>query len=524
MRVVFRTDASTKIGAGHVMRCLALAAELRARGAEVQFVCRSHDGHLADAIQGFGIHVHLLPIAAGRGTGVYEDAGGQYASWLDADWQQDVAQTQHAIGKGRLDWVVVDHYALDAKWEAKIRTYASNVMVIDDLADRHHDCDLLLDQNFHEDAGNRYRNLVPAHCDVLLGGRFALLRSEFAEQRARRRARDGRLQKILVLMGGADPRNVTARIIGALKQLQVPGLEHVIVVGAANRHTDSINEACRALPNASVILSAQNIASLLDEASLCIGAGGVSVWERFCLGVPGVVIPIAANQVASVHALAQVGKLLCLEETGALEQAIVRTVSMLASDPLLMTHLEHAGFSLVDGRGVTRVAGRMMGPFLRLRRAEPMDRDPMLRWRNAEVTRRHSADPSLIHADTHTQWFTRSLCDDSSVLLIAEIDSDPVGVLRFDFADGSATVSVYLVPERHGQGLGAALLKSGVDWIRASRPDTRVLRGHILASNIASANAFIDAGFSRNRFVYERDVYARADDRSASHEGSLMLG
>ena len=175
MNVVIRTDASLAIGAGHVMRCLSLADGLRSTGASVHFVCRLHDGHLCKLIQRRGYGVHSL---AKPSPSIKMDASSNYLSWLGANCRKDAAETIAVIDSfgSRPDWLIVDHYALSSDWEKCVRASVRRVMVIDDLADRKHDCDLLLDQNLYDDPDTRYAGIVPEHCQLLIGPRFALLR------------------------------------------------------------------------------------------------------------------------------------------------------------------------------------------------------------------------------------------------------------------------------------------------------------------------------------------------------------
>lgn len=174
---VFRTDASLDIGTGHVMRCLALAQALRARGATCQFVCRDSPGNLITMVRERGFTVAPLPQSAGG------DAGS-----CDSDWMRDAEQTVAALRGHTAQWMIVDHYALDARWERVVRPVCRQLMVIDDLANRPHECEILLDQNLHSQAEPRYRALTPASCKHLLGPVHALLSSAFDQPATRARS------------------------------------------------------------------------------------------------------------------------------------------------------------------------------------------------------------------------------------------------------------------------------------------------------------------------------------------------
>ena len=186
--IVFRTDASLAIGTGHVMRCLTLADALRERGARSHFICRTHDGHLIEHIRAHGHQVSALPATASTSMTSNTDNSTAHAHWLGVDWASDALDTLTVLQGLRTDWLVVDHYALDARWEKKLRHGCQRLLVIDDLADRPHDCELLLDQNLGRLASD-YDRSVPVSCTVLAGPQHALLRPEFADWRYRSLAR-----------------------------------------------------------------------------------------------------------------------------------------------------------------------------------------------------------------------------------------------------------------------------------------------------------------------------------------------
>jgi UDP-2,4-diacetamido-2,4,6-trideoxy-beta-L-altropyranose hydrolase len=169
-------------------------------------------------------------------------------------------------------------------------------MVIDDLADRAHDCDLLLDQNYYRDAESRYNVLVPDHCRCFLGPRFALLRREFREMRKQTVPRPGRIQRLFIFFGGTDPTGETLKALAALREWRRPDIAADIVVGSGNPRRDEIMEACTRLPQVAFHCQVDNIAALMARADLAIGAGGTASWERCSLGLPVILIVVAPNQ------------------------------------------------------------------------------------------------------------------------------------------------------------------------------------------------------------------------------------
>ena len=289
MKIAFRADASISIGSGHVMRCLTLAEALKERGIRVRFVCRELEGNLCELIEARGFEVLRL----GPDSVSWEKDANDTATTL-ADWE-------------KLDWLIVDHYALDGRWESKLREAAKKIMVIDDLADRAHDCDILLDQNYYSDMEARYDGLVPAHCLKLLGPKYALLRTEFRKARESLKKRDGTIKRLLIFFGGSDPTNETAKAIEAVKLLGRPEIAIDVVVGNSNPNRGEIKRLCESMPNTTFHCQVDNMAGLMTEADLSIGAGGSATWERCCLGLPAIVLSLAANQVKIAKGAAAAG-------------------------------------------------------------------------------------------------------------------------------------------------------------------------------------------------------------------------
>ncbi len=298
--IIFRVDASVTMGTGHVMRCLTLAEEAKEAGAEIYFLTREHDGHLCHVMQEKGYHVYRLPVLQ---TATISNPTA-HDSWLGASVNDDIIACseilQSLVHTGiAIDVLVVDHYALDERWEKEMRRYVDAIVVIDDIADRKHDCDVLVDQNLYDDPEKRYRGKVPQHCRMLLGTEYAILRKEFREARQYARVRSS-LQHILVFYGGADPTNETEKALCALQEFQKQFPDHDVtidvVVGSANPHKASIKKVSESTKNCTYHENISYMAELMLKADLALGAGGTTTWERCALGLPAIVTVIAENQ------------------------------------------------------------------------------------------------------------------------------------------------------------------------------------------------------------------------------------
>ena len=362
MKILFRTDASVQIGAGHVSRCLVLAENLRGQGAKCTFVCRDLQGHLGAEITARGFELIMLP--AGGPAETHADATrgrAQYADWLGADPATDVAQTLDAGGESGFDWCVVDHYAIGEDWERAIRRSCRHVLVIDDLCDRPHDCDLLLNQNFGKSHEARYRQMVGEKPHLLLGPHFALLRGGFATARRIKADAPGEDGRIFVCMGGMDAGNLTAGVIDVLVQSGCAGPRVDVVVGGKHPNIQMIEEKC-GRHGVNFHIQPSDLVQLMASSSLAIGTSGVMSWERCCLGLPSIAMAVADNQIEIGEELANAGAAVFLGKASPDALASLgQKVLDLMSEPGLLDGMSAAASGLVDGGGAARVTRFMVG-------------------------------------------------------------------------------------------------------------------------------------------------------------------
>jgi UDP-2,4-diacetamido-2,4,6-trideoxy-beta-L-altropyranose hydrolase len=356
VNVAIRCDASYEIGTGHVMRCLTLADQLRGMGGEVTFISREHAGNINDVIEKHGFSVHRLPFID---THSGRDFESEYARWLAVSPEKDIHDTVAWLReqKSSIDLLVVDHYALDAEWEIAARPLVSRIMVIDDLANRRHDCDLLLDQNYFEDFEGRYDGLVPDHCRLLLGPGYALLRPEFIRARSCLQKRDGVVRRVLVFFGGVDPTDETSKALRALTTLTDYELKADVVVGQTNPHRAAVEKRCRQIPGMAYHAQVDNMAELMARAGLGLGAGGVTTYERCCLGLPTLITAIAKNQIAIGKGADEHGVARYLGRSSEVTaEMIAETMTPFLKDATIGAQMAAKARALVDGHGAQRVA------------------------------------------------------------------------------------------------------------------------------------------------------------------------
>lgn len=503
MKVVFRTDASLDIGIGHVMRCLTLAEAMRTQGENCHFICREHPGHLLDNIRNRGFAVSALHKCKPDAHPL--DETGEplaHANWLGCDWGADARQTGEILSTLKPDWLVVDHYALDSRWESALRAHYGRLLVIDDLADRPHACDLLLDQNLGRAAAD-YVNLVPEHCTVLAGPRFALLRPEFAALReySLQRRRLAALSHLLITMGGVDQQNATGQVLEALKSCPLPAdCKVTVVMGSKAPWLAQVREIAATMPwPTEVRVDIADMAQVMADSDLAIGAAGSTSWERCCLGVPTLLVPIAENQKSGALALSASGAVISFQGMREVESRLVEELTLLESGQRLKLMVDAAA-SICDGRGCDRMVSvlrYLSGERLMLRRADKSDAKLLYQWANDPVTRGNAFNTEPIDWRTHQSWFRNKLENtEGCLIIIASLSTAmPCGQVRFERdEDGSWVIDYSLAPEFRGMRLGRPLLANALRFLAEVVANATVV-GKVKAGNTPSRRIFESLGF-----------------------------
>ncbi|OOF45499.1 UDP-2,4-diacetamido-2,4,6-trideoxy-beta-L-altropyranose hydrolase [Rodentibacter trehalosifermentans] len=360
MNIVFRADSSINIGSGHIMRCLTLADLLASRGHQCYFICRKHQGNLIDVIQAKGYTVFCLTLS---NQTIAENSVGKlyHSDWLGTTQEEDVKESIEQLQQNNVipDWIVVDHYALDEDWEIQLnQTYPNtSILVIDDLADRKHQCDLLLDQNLDADASKYFHQVNPIRTQALLGVGYALLRPEFAKYRnfSLKRREEPLLKEILINLGGIDKDNLTSRILFELTKANLANDVHItVVMGKTAPHIESVKKLANAYStlNIDVVVNATDMAERMANADLAIGAAGSASWERCCLGLPTLLLVLAENQkkVAKILDSSNIAEVVEVNQ-------IAKKIENLTACRL--KEMSYNAKKLIDGNGALRVVSKM---------------------------------------------------------------------------------------------------------------------------------------------------------------------
>ena len=501
--ILFRCDASLQIGSGHVMRCRTLARELRRRGSQITFLCRQQPGDLIRLLeQEFSVlALPEQPLAPSDGL----EGRDLYGAWLGCSQQQDLADCLAALkpaGSCGAQWLVVDHYGLDASWERAMREGLGSeptpqLLVIDDLADRPHICDLLLDQNFFGEATvQRYQGLVPLHCRQLQGPQYALLGSEYAQLHPLVPSRR-ELRRVLVFFGGVDPANYTCQAIKALMEPELAHLAVDVVLGLQCSHREAVEALVARRPYTTLHGPQPSLAGLIARVDLAIGAGGATTWERACLGLPSVVLPIAANQLSSSEALAAAGLIYLLLDLTDLVSALG------AIEPNLLAQSQNCQ-GLTDGWGAQRLATALLGVErpLQLKQVDRADEGLLLRWANDPQVRERSFSADHISAEAHHNWFEAGFVTlDRLQFIGSDIQGCPLGQVRFDrVADSVVTpiaeIDISVDRSAQGRGVGGELLRLALRALENSWGSAVMAQAAVLETNNASRALFVRSGFS----------------------------
>lgn len=318
MNILIYADASHDIGTGHVMRCLALADFLKEKGCYIIFMTNTF------------LPGNMSPLITSKGYKIVEPSIGNIPTGTDL--------------------LIVDNYSIDEKFEAAARQRAKSIMVIDDLANRKHDCDILLDQNLYNNSERRYEGLVPKHCCLVLGSKYAILRDEFSQERKILRKRDGRVNRILVNFGGIDHVDMTSKVLDLLKNYKI---DVDVVMGKSSPHLDKVAAVCSRNNHFNLHVNTSEMAKLIAEADMAIAAGGTSVWERCCLGLPSIIVAIADNQVEISENLAENN--LCFYagfySDDKIEQKISKLLDFCVNNPIMLKKQSEKSTLLLDGKG-----------------------------------------------------------------------------------------------------------------------------------------------------------------------------
>lgn len=484
--LLIRADATTAIGIGHVMRMLALAQAWADRGGKVELLGRIEAPGLTERLKEAGVLVRPL-------ESIHPHPG-------------DLRSLLSVIKASPPTWITLDGYHFDQHYQAEVHGLGSRVLVVDDMG--HHPAykaDLLLNQNLA--AENLPYNAPGAH--LLLGPRYALLRREFRHAAPSDR-RAGSAKRILVSAGGADTAGLTPLLLDALACSGRTDFEARVICGPANPHREELTQKAQALPfPAKIISPGADMPNHMGWAELAFCAAGSTCWELARMGVPMLAFVVAHNQRGVLEGLVQAGLAVDGGTMGHLaSKAIANTLCALADDAVRLSSLSEGARELIDGQGAPRVVETMSPTLARLRPAVPEDCTWFFRLANDPQVRASSFCTRPIALKEHSQWFQARLADVGCRLFVAENQrSEPLGQVRLDDKGDHSIVSISLVRDYRGLGLGSGLLRLAAERSQAEFgvPAHALIR----PDNLRSLCAFAKAGFRDEGTTMASGVPAR---------------
>jgi UDP-2,4-diacetamido-2,4,6-trideoxy-beta-L-altropyranose hydrolase/UDP-4-amino-4,6-dideoxy-N-acetyl-beta-L-altrosamine N-acetyltransferase len=471
--VVFRVDASLAIGSGHVMRCLALAQAVHAQGGVCIFLCRQHKSNLINTISEAGFKIYALSVSRDN-CEVDSRCTLAHSHWLGETQEGDACECIPILDELQAQWLVVDHYGLDCVWESLVANHVGSIMVIDDLADREHCCNLLLDQNLGRKAAD-YESLVPPGCTILTGPIYALLRPEFLLLRAEslQRRKTASLNSIVVAMGGVDAPDATSKVLAVLNRCTFSSrcTRITVIMGALAPALSRVQDAALAMRYPTqVLVNIDNVGAVMAASDLAIGAVGGSAWERCALGLPTIMVVLAENQRLGAVALAAGGAGVLLGEVDEIELKLPVLIGKLDCGGNLHD-LSVASSMLTDGQGVYRVVNHILCSrdnvcrgFGLIRSMCMDDLHDVWQWRNHSDVRQYMLTQQEISWAEHLAWFSIASTDPTRHLLIYEFGGRATGFVSFTQRGigGIADWGFYLAPGS-GKGMGRKLGKTALD-------------------------------------------------------------
>lgn len=492
--VLFRADASDRIGGGHVLRCLNLAKELGRRGLHSIFACARLTPFVRAQLAAAG--AELIEIEAAPGLAA-EPPGWDGAPIDEAGQRADAERCRAALAGQAPEWTIVDHYRLDRRWERAFAAGGERLLVVDDLANRPHDCAILVDQTFGRHPKD-YAGLVPPDCRILAGARYVMLSPECAAARPRAlaRRRVDTAQRLLVSLGTTDIGGITLKAVESVLAAGV-GCEIDVVLASGAPSLEPVRALARDNPRLGLHVDAADMISLMTEADLAVGAPGTSSWERCCLGLPAVTIVIADNQRFVSTMLARAGAVAAVDSP----DRIGAGIAALVADPGARGRMIAAAAAITDGTGAGLVAAAALGEpgggavaAVRLRAGKESDSEALWLWRNDPHVRAMAKSAAPIAWGDHVRWFAGMLASGNSRLFVAVADGRPAAMVRFDRLDACVLVSINVDPAARGRGIGKAALAAACARYEAEA-GSEALVAEIRPGNRASIRIFEAAGF-----------------------------
>ena len=498
MKVFFRVDSSIELGTGHVKRCLTIAKGLKDLGViDLVFICSRLEGNIIDDLSNHSFEVRIIEINPKFNLKDVQQYRVPEIDILSQVQVVDAEQTVKFLINENPDILIADSYMIAETWENIVRPYVKSLVVIDDLANRLHNCDILIDNNFSDNT-QAYDLLVPSECRKLCGTKYVLLNRDFLNISNKRNPIVS-INKILVFFSGSTELHpLTISVVNKLQSIEPDNLHIDVVVGGNAEDVRRVSKNITR-PNTTVSGSVPNFAKLMKNANLAIGSGGITNWERCYLGLPAIVVAIAENQVPSSSALSRnkyinyVGEL--SEETPSKIEELVR---QFINDTDLLNKQSLLCQKLVDGKGLRRVLISLLPKSyfsFSLREATSNDVDLYFNWVIDPEVRKSALNISLIKFENHIQWFNKQVISNDAFMYVYECDGLAIGQTRFNIIDGVAYIDYSIDALARGKGIGYCMLEEAIK--RFSNMNNVLIVAEVKKANPASISIFEKLHFDK---------------------------
>ena len=509
--VVIRVDASTRIGTGHVMRCLTLAKKLAEHGSKVIFLAKQHQGNLNSIIKKQGFK--LFELSAPKES-ITRQTDEKY--WLGCSYHDDAQECLLALNGITVDLLIVDHYSLDYQWQSLmkanvVKQQTFKIMVIDDLANREYKCDLLLDQTLGREQSD-YIKLVPKDCLLLLGADFIMLRDEFSQHRqlaTTKRAQTSSISNILITLGGTDPDNIAEKLLHWLitfKQTQ-PAIQVTLVANPASSFIDKLTKISISHRWINLISQPKSMAKIMLKADIAIGTSGATAWERCCLGLPSLSIISAENQNFLNDNLVKQGAIISMGHFTTLTyDNFEKSLNDILNNKHNYQQMSKLSFACCDGLGVTKVYNSLVNSFcpkVYLQKASYDDCQDIFNWQSNTEIRKYSHNSEPVEWHQHCSWLRSTVANDYKHLYMIKLKvhnsqtSLSVGLLRLDrrkkthdAIDAGWLISILIASEMQGKKLA----EQAINAIAHTYKKQGII-AEVHLDNLASHRLFIRSGF-----------------------------
>ncbi len=490
--LAFRLNISRIIGYGHFMRCLNIANEMKKRNKRCIFVINSIPNAICDLLLKYGHEYISLE------ENVYQEF----------DYLNDAKSTIDAIKDKDIEWLIVDNYDIDSRWHKLLRVHVKKILVIDDLANRYYDCDLLIDQSYKREE-KEYQNYVKKECKLLTGTNYTLLDERYSYLRIKalnRRRNISNIENIFISVGSIDNYNIINKTINAIKDVSWD-IKPVISISVSSE-TPNLNDI-KALINKSEFdinlnLDDKNVPERIMQADLSIGACGTTTWERCSLGLPSIVIVLSENQKHISRVLSEDNVVIDLGEHKNVDEKLIKQkILLLKSDKKLMNNLSNNGFNLVDGLGVKRLcqyiypSKNKYNDEIILRPLNTTDLDTIYDWQSNSKIREYFNNTDTPTKEEHSKWFENRLISKNKITSVITVNDSPAGVICLDPIESEGiyldiyAISIYLIFNYQGRGIAFISLK-----IIESYFNNVELQAQIKKDNESSLSLFKKLGYT----------------------------